>query len=98
MFHAKTVFLMWVTSPCFKKVFSSIHCLLNVSVAPFLVLVMPLGKVSVTASECCNLSYEKKCILKIEELEIKQKCTSVSFLLTLHAHFLVDALMQFNIN
>lgn len=28
---------------------------------------MPLGKVSVIVGECCNLSHEKKSILKIEE-------------------------------
>lgn len=57
---------------------------------------MPQGKVSVTAGECCSLSFEKKYILKIKEL--KAEFTGVSFLLTSLTHFLLDALRHFSLS
>lgn len=55
---------------------------------------MPLRKVTVIADESCNLSNEKKYILKIEEL--KAEIYRCIFLLALHTHFLVNALRHFS--
>lgn len=58
---------------------------------------MPLGKVVLLQVNLQSVN-EKKYSLKIEELKIKQRFPGVSFLLTLHPHFLADALKHFNID
>lgn len=58
---------------------------------------MPLGKVVLLQGNLQSVN-EKKHSLKIEGLKIKQNFPGVSFLLTLHPHFLANALRHFYIN